>query len=126
MTYRLGLQRDFEARHYLIGGDWGVENVEHAHPYRVEWILEGSALDQHGYLVDLVAVEGTLEATLRHFRGAVLNDLAEFAGLNPSLENFARILAVRLAGGLDGRRLAQHVVRLWESPTAWASFRQRL
>jgi 6-pyruvoyltetrahydropterin/6-carboxytetrahydropterin synthase len=124
--YRLSLQRDFEARHYLIGGDWGVENVEHAHPYRIEWILEGAALDEHGYLVDLVQVEEHLEATLRAYRGRALNELPEFAGLNPSLENFARVLAVRLGTALDRTRLAGHTVRLWESPSAWASFRQEL
>ena len=124
--YRLSLQRDLEARHYLIGGDWGVENVEHAHPYRIEWILEGDALDEHGYLVDLVEIEAHLETTLRAFRGKVLNDLPEFAGLNPSLEHFARILAIRLAAALDRTRLTGHTVRLWESPLAWASFRQEL
>jgi len=124
--YRLSLQRDFEARHYLIGGDWGVENVEHAHPYRLEWILEGGALDEHGYLVDLVELEGALETTLRAFRGRVLNDLPEFAGLNPSLEAFARILATRLGAALDRARLTGHTVRLWESPAAWASFHQEL
>jgi hypothetical protein len=46
--------------------------------------------------------------------------------MNPSLENFARVLATRLAAGLDRHRLSQHVVRLWESPTAWASFLQKL
>jgi 6-pyruvoyltetrahydropterin/6-carboxytetrahydropterin synthase len=124
--YQLSLQRDFDARHYLIGGDWGVENVEHAHPYRIEWILEGAALDEHGYLVDLVEVEEHLEATLRAFRGRVLNDLPDFAGLNPSLENFARILAIRLATALDRGLLSGHAVRLWESPTAWSSFHQEL
>jgi 6-pyruvoyltetrahydropterin/6-carboxytetrahydropterin synthase len=124
--YRLSLQRDFEARHYLIGGDWGVENVEHAHPYRIEWVLEGDALDEHGYLVDLVEIEAHLETTLRAFRGKVLNDLPEFAGLNPSLEHFARILAIRLAAALDQARLTGHTLRLWESPLAWASFHQEL
>ena len=124
--YRLSLQREFEARHYLIGGDWGVENVEHAHPYRIEWILEGGALDDHGYLVDLVELEAHLETTLRSFRIRVLNDLPEFAGLNPSLENFARILATRLGAVFDRGRLTGHTVRLWESPVAWASFHQEL
>ena len=124
--YQLSLQREFEARHYLIGGDWGVENVEHAHPYRLEWVLEGAALDTHGYLVDLLEVETRLEAVLRVVGGRVLNDLPEFAGLNPSLENFARILAMQLAGALDRDRVRSHTVRLWESPTAWASFRQEL
>src|SRR3989304_5410220 len=103
--YRLSLQRDFEARHYLIGGDWGVENVEHGHPYRLEWILDGGALDEHGYLVDLVELEAHLETTLRSLPGRVLNELPEFAGLNPSLENFARILATRLGTVLDRGRL---------------------
>jgi len=123
--YHLSLQRDFEARHYLIGGDWGIENVEHAHPYRLEWILEGPALDEHGYLVDLVEVEAHLEATLRRFRGSLLNELPEFAGLNPSLENFARVLATQLAA-LDRTGLTGQTVRLWESSSAWASFDQRL
>ena len=124
--YRLCLQRDFEARHYLIGGDWGMENVEHAHPYRIEWVLEGGALDEHGYLVDLVEIEAHLEKTLLAFRGQVLNNLPEFAGLNPSLEHFARILAIRLGAALGRGRLTGHRVRLWESPVAWASFHQEL
>ena len=121
--YQLCLQRDFEARHFLIGGDWGAENIEHSHPYRVEWILEAERLNEHGYLVDLVEVESHLEATLESYRGRVLNELPEFAGMNPSLENFARILATRLANGVGDERLTAHTVRLWEGPTAWASFR---
>ena len=124
--YRLSLQRDFEARHYLIGGDWGAENTEHAHPYRIEWILEGTRLDEHGYLVDLVTVERHLEATLDEFRGRTLNALPEFAGLNPSLEHFARVLATRLATVLDRAQVETHSVKLWENPVAWASFRQDL
>ena len=124
--YRLSLQRDFEARHYLIGGDWGAENTEHAHPYRIEWILEGPRLDEHGYLVDLVTVERHLEATLAKFRGHTLNALPDFAGLNPSLEHFARVLATRLATVLDRAQVETHSVKLWENPVAWASFRQDL
>jgi 6-pyruvoyltetrahydropterin/6-carboxytetrahydropterin synthase len=56
----------------------------------------------------------------------VLNDLPEFAGLNPSLEHFARILATRLAAAPERDRLTGHTVRLWESPTAWASYVQEL
>ena len=124
--YRLSLQRDFEARHFLIGGDWGAENIEHAHPYRIEWILEGTRLDEHGYLVDLVTVEQHLEATLVEYRGRTLNALPEFEGRNPSLEHFARILATRLATILDRAAVPTHTVKLWENPSAWASFRQDL
>lgn len=124
--YRLCLQRDFQARHFLIGGDWGPENDEHAHPYRLEWTLEGERLDQHGYLVDLTVVEAHLDFVLQRYRDQTLNEIPEFSGLNPSLENFARILAERLTTALAGHDLLAHEVRLWEGPGAWASYRQIL
>ena len=124
--YQLCLKRDFEASHFLIGGDWGVENQVHPHAYRLEWILEGGDLDEHGYLVDLTNVEQHLEAVLAGYRGRVLNDLPGFAGINPSLEQFCRILSGQLAPRLAGEGLQAHVVRLWESETAWASLRQTL
>ncbi len=37
--YSLGVAREFTARHFLIGGDWGEENVEHSHHYRMELVL---------------------------------------------------------------------------------------
>ncbi len=122
--YQLCLQRDFEASHFLIGGDWGAENQPHPHAYRLEWILEGEDLDEHGYLVDLTKVEQDLEAALAGYRGHLLNDLPGFASINPSLEQFCRILSGELAARLAGQGLQAHVVRLWESETAWASFRQ--
>ena len=124
--YQLCLRREFEAKHFLIGGDWGPENELHAHPYRLEWILEGSQLDAHGYLVDLLDVESHLEAVLSRYRGKVLNDDPEFSGLNPSLEHFCRILARQLAARLRAADLQAHTVRLWENEAAWAAWRQEL
>jgi len=124
--YQLCLQREFEASHFLIGGDWGAENKVHGHPYRLEWILEGRQLDQHGYLVDLTNVDEHLEAVLARYRGKVLNDLPEFAGVNPSLEHFCGVLSDRLAPHLAGAGLHAHTIRLWESETAWAALRRAL
>ena len=31
--YTLGIKRDFIARHFLIGGDWGAENLPNSHHY---------------------------------------------------------------------------------------------
>ncbi len=99
--YRLCFQRDFTARHFLVGGDWGPENRPHAHDYRLEWELRAPDLDRHGYLVDLLDVERALGAVLARYEGALLNDLPEFAGQNPSLERFARALWERLDGSLE-------------------------
>lgn len=124
--YQLCLQREFEAFHYLIGGDWGAENETHAHPYRLEWILEGPTLDEHGYLVDLTDLDSRLDHVVRRYLDQVLNDLPEFEGLNPSLEHFARILNERLSESMAPSGLSASEVRLWESPTAWASYRRNL
>ena len=82
--YTLAVKRDFVARHFLFGGDWGAENDLHSHHYQVEVQLEGKTLDKHGYLVDIVAVEAHLEELVAYYRDQTLNDLPEFAGLNPA------------------------------------------
>jgi 6-pyruvoyltetrahydropterin/6-carboxytetrahydropterin synthase len=120
--YRLCFRRDFIARHFLVGGDWGDENRPHPHTYGLEWELRAAELDVHGYLVDLVDVERRLGETLRRYAGALLNDLPEFAGKNPSLERFAKLLWERLSQmPLPG---VSSSVRLWESASAWAGYEE--
>lgn len=118
--YRLCFQREFTARHRLVGGDWGPENELHSHPYRVEWELRAPDLDAHGFLVDLVDVERALAGVVERYRGAVLNELPEFGSENPSLERFARLLWERLSPALP-RGMASDV-RLWEGSSAWAGY----
>jgi 6-pyruvoyltetrahydropterin/6-carboxytetrahydropterin synthase len=121
--YALAVKRDFVARHYLVGGDWGPENDLHAHHYVLELRLEGSELDRHGYLVDIVDVEARLDALVGRYRDHTLNDLPEFAGLNPSIEHFSRILCATLAEGIDAPNVGAFAVTVWENDVAWASYR---
>jgi 6-pyruvoyltetrahydropterin/6-carboxytetrahydropterin synthase len=124
--YRLGVKRDFVAQHFLIGGDWGAENTKHSHHYVLELQLEAERLDEHGYLVDIVNVEDSLARLVAHYRDQTLNDLAEFTGLNPSIEHFTRIAAHQLAEGLDTANLSALTVCIWENEIAWASYRLAL
>ncbi|MGW8186694.1 MAG: 6-pyruvoyl trahydropterin synthase family protein [Desulfobacterales bacterium] len=122
-SYAVAVRREFTALHYLIGGDWGVENELHEHHYAVEIRLEGRQLDRHGYLVDIDVVTTALEAQVERYQGQTLNSLPEFAGLNPSLEHLARIMGVSLAATIDTRLLAL-TVRIWENELAWAQYRK--
>lgn len=122
--YTLAIQRDFIARHFLIGGDWGPENELHAHHYRIELQLEGGTLDEHGYLVDIVDVEVALETMVDRYRDRTLNELPEFEGLNPSVEHFARIVCRKLNDEIAASNVDALVVRVWENEIAWASYRQ--
>lgn len=126
MTYTVAVKRDFVAQHFLIGGDWGAENFKHSHHYVVELQLEGDTLDRHGYLVDIVDIENHLNALVAHYRDQTLNDLPEFAGLNPSIEHFSRILATTLAERINAETLNAVSVKLWENEIAWAAYRKRI
>ncbi|NUQ83777.1 MAG: 6-carboxytetrahydropterin synthase [Anaerolineales bacterium] len=120
--YTLGVRRDFIARHFLIGGDWGPENYPNSHHYVLELQLEGNELDRHGYLVDIVDVERNLDEVIGIYREQMLNDCEEFAGLNPSIENFARILATSLNERIKTENILTLRVVLWENESAWAAF----
>jgi len=67
--------------------------------------------------------ERMVDALLDEYRGRSLNNQPAFAGLNPSLEHFSRILCQSLAPSLNGQQIAAITVRLWEDDAAWASFR---
>ncbi len=120
--YTLGVQRDFIARHFLIGGDWGSENYPNSHHYVLELQLKGSELDQHGYLVDIVDVEKHLNEIVDYYTDQMLNDKPEFAGLNPSIEHFARILATSLSERIKAPNISKLKVVLWENESAWAAY----
>ncbi|MGY6213959.1 6-pyruvoyl trahydropterin synthase family protein [Methylolobus aquaticus] len=119
--YRLSISRDFIAQHFLIGGDWGEENELHSHHYRIEVMIEGRELNEHGYLIDIVDLERSLLGVIGQYRDRTLNDQVTFGGLNPSLERFARILQEDLAGrlALGNTRLS---VTLWENDRDFAGY----
>jgi len=120
--YTLGVRRDFIARHFLIGGDWGPENYPNSHHYILELQLEGSELDQHGYLCDIVDIEKHLDNVVDYYKEQLLNDKPEFSGLNPSIEHFARILATSLSERITEKNITALKVVLWENETAWAAY----
>ncbi len=121
--YTLAVKRDFVAQHFLIGGDWGEENSWHSHHYALEVIMEAESLDKHGYLVDIVDVEKALEAVVAYFKDKTLNELPEFAGLNPSVEHFTRICCEKLVAAIGPAHLAAMTVKIWENDIAWAAYR---
>ena len=120
--YELGIRRDFIARHFLIGGDWGPENFPNSHHYVMEVRFKGKELDQHGYLVDIVEVEKHLDEIVVHYKDQMLNEKPEFAGLNPSIENFAWILAASLSERIKAENISEIKVVLWENESAWAAY----
>jgi 6-pyruvoyltetrahydropterin/6-carboxytetrahydropterin synthase len=124
--YTVSVKRDFTAFHYLIGGNWGPENDRHAHHYCVELELTGQKLDRHGYLVDIVDIEKMFDTLVKGYEGKTLNELEEFRELNPSIENFSRIICRRFIASLNAGNIKAVKVKIWENEIACASFKQEL
>ena len=122
--YTIAVKRDFIAQHFLIGGAWGPENEKHSHHYQVEVQLEGAALDEHGYLMDIVDIEAKLDTLIAHFRDWTLNELPEFEGMNPSIEHFSRIFCQVLRKRIQAPGISALRVKIWVNANTWASYRQ--
>ncbi|MEZ4656750.1 MAG: 6-carboxytetrahydropterin synthase [Caldilineaceae bacterium] len=77
-------------------------------------------------MVDIVDVEHNLEQLVAAYRDKTLNELPAFAGLNPSIEHFTRIICQQLAERIKAGNLTALTVRIWENEIAWASYRMEL
>jgi 6-pyruvoyltetrahydropterin/6-carboxytetrahydropterin synthase len=122
--YTVAVERDFIARHWLFGGDWGAENEIHSHHYKVELQLEGAELDRHGYLVDIVDIEAALDELIAHYRDRTLNELPEFKDLNPSIERLSKFFCEALSERVHAPNISAVTVKIWENQIAWASYRR--
>jgi len=124
--YKLGVRRKFSARHYLIGGDWGEENIEHSHNYQMELILEKKELDSHGFLVDIDEVAKHVDEVTATFKDQTLNTLSSFAGTNPSIERLATVLHTIFRTRFASFQLEALTITIWEDDIAWTSYHDDL
>lgn len=69
-------------------------------------------------------METHLDKLVDYFRDTTLNDLPEFEGLNPSIENFARILCRALGKEINVAGLTGLSIKIWENDAAWAEYRE--
>ena len=123
MMYTVSVNRNFTASHYLVGGNWGAENERHRHCYRLEVCLEGSSLDSHEYLVDIVEVEAAVDRLVSALEDKTLNDAPGFKDRNPSIELLATLFCRDLAEQMHNQPINAVKVTVWENESAWASFR---
>ncbi len=123
--YHLLVTRTFVAQHFLTVPNAGPENEWHSHVFTVEVQLEAPELNAYGYLVDIDEVKAAMDGLIRRFRDATMNELPEFAGLNPSIEHFARIFCEGLRAGIETGHLDALTVRIWEDELARASYTHR-
>ena len=123
--YEIGVTAQFEAAHRLVG-NFGPATRLHGHTYRLDVVVRGERLQSDGTLYDIARLQeevGRLVAEL-HYQN--LADVASLAGVNTTAEAVADDCWEILAASLKGAGLASLLVRIWESPGAYAARDDRI
>ena len=123
--FEVTIEETFSSGHALRNYRGKCENV-HGHNYRCQVTLEGDQLDSIGLLVDFVEMKRVVHAVLDRMDHQWLNDFPPFDVLNPSAENMAKYIHDEVKQGLGVREgVRVGTVKLWETDTASATYRER-
>jgi len=120
-VYEVSVRRHFDAAHALRGYQGRCENL-HGHRYEVIVCVESATLNDIGLAFDFSELKRVLDGILERFDHHNLNETPPFDRLNPSAENIARTIYQALREALPTLRLAY--VQAYESPDAWATYRE--
>jgi len=119
--------------HSLRGDVFGPAQRLHGATYVVDATFQRATLDADGIVVDIGRAAEALRAVVGELGYRNLDDEPEFAGMNTTTEELARVVADRLAararaGGLGegARQLDGLIVTLHESHIGWASYERPL
>ncbi|MCH8926476.1 MAG: 6-carboxytetrahydropterin synthase [Proteobacteria bacterium] len=126
-------REEFSAAHRLFNPGYSDEKNEalygpcanpnyHGHNYVVEVTLRGPVDPDTGMTFNLADLKETMRReVIDKVDHKNLNlECREFASLNPSVENMARVIWNRLDGAFGAARLAS--IRVWETPKTYAEY----
>ena len=120
--YELSVQSEFAAAHFLRDYHGKCENL-HGHNWRVEVRLRAEELDKTGMVMDFKEVRGLVSQVIEEFDHKCLNELEQFARLNPTTENVCRLLYEKVGSKLPAG-IGVSRVTCWESDRCAASYQE--
>ena len=118
--YEIYVAARFEAAHRLVG-DFGPATRTHGHTYRMEVIVRGRHLGDDGTLCDIGELGQAVEGLAGSMHYMDLNEVSGLAEVNTTAEAVASYCWDKLAETLRGQGLDSLMVRIWESPDAYAA-----
>ncbi len=119
--YELDVKREFSSAHFLRGYNGNCSET-HGHNWTVEVFIRSEKLDEIGIAVDFKALKRELDALLAELDHKVLNELPPFQKTNPTSENIAHYIYMRLSEKLNGNSVHVHRVRVGENSSSAASY----
>lgn len=122
----VSVQAHYDSAHFLRNYQGKCERL-HGHRYVVEVALAKNELDESGIAFDFVVIKKYLRDLANALDHENLNDLEPFLELEPSAENQAKYFFEELKRGLPAA-VASAILytRVWETPTQWAQYSERV
>jgi len=121
--YEVTVLEELIAQHFLtVPNPPAGEGEPHSHRFEVELTFRGPELNKYDYLVDIDDVEAALAGLTDRYADALLNDLPEFEGDNPSVERFSRAVWDRVTAEVTDETVTELRVTVWEDEQACAAY----
>jgi 6-pyruvoyltetrahydropterin/6-carboxytetrahydropterin synthase len=117
--YRIKIISQFSAAHSLRGYQGKCERL-HGHNWKVEVVVSALELNSGGMVLDFSDLKKITSRVLEYLDHKNLNELECFIRVNPSSEEIARYIFLKLKSALKGNRLEE--VRVWETDNSCATF----
>jgi 6-pyruvoyltetrahydropterin/6-carboxytetrahydropterin synthase len=122
-TYELTVQRHFSAAHALRQYEGACSRL-HGHNYQVEVVVARETLDALGMAMDFGELKGVCDEVIDQLDHRMLNDLEAFSEANATSERIAEFVYREVARRLQGKPVKLQAVRVWETPTSAAAYRE--
>lgn len=118
--FELIIETDFSAAHNLREYKGQCERL-HGHNWKVQVVLKSEKVDKLGMVMDFRDAKRVVGEIINRFDHVYLNELADFAEVNPTTENLSKILYEELRHDLPAGVKVEKVTT-WESDRCGASY----
>ena len=119
--YEVNIKTGFSAAHQLRLYDGKYENL-HGHDWSAQVTVEADELDAIGVGIDFVKLKQMVEEILNRLDYQNINEIPPFDELNPSAENIARWLFLKLKEQVNSKTTRVKRVEICEMEGCGASY----
>ena len=119
--YEVTVESHFSGAHRLVQYRGNCERI-HGHNWKVRAVARGSKLDSRGLLIDYRDLRRELDAVLQALDHNFLNEIPDFARMNPTSENLARWIFEKLETRMPSGDCFLHAVEVFETDTTMARY----
>ena len=119
--YKLAVKSEFSAAHNLREYKGKCEAL-HGHNWKVEVVMKAKEADEKGLVLDFHDIKKMLMSVLEELDHRYLNELAFFKKNNPTSENLAKYIFLKLYPNFKSKAAKLQKVTVWESDNCSATY----